>query len=334
MNPIRVWLAALVGAALLGLTVLASLSLGIVSMTPVETLGALFTPSSASQRTAAVVWTIRLPRIIVAALVGAALATVGAVMQAILRNPLAEPGITGVSAGAAVGAVAGITLGVAGSHQWGIPIAAFVGAATVALILLGVLHSRKDLGPATIILVGVSISALAGALINILIANAPDDALVRSALFWLAGDLDLRGWDHVLIALVPVTIGLAYLFTRIRALDALALGEQIAATSGVNVGRERTVLLLVAALVTGAAVAVSGIISFVGLVVPHALRLIVGASHARLLPLSALGGALFLVAADTVARAAFGAVVVQTGVVAALVGAPVFLAMILRRQRA
>lgn len=107
----------------------------------------------------------------------------------------------------------------------------------------------------------------------------------------------------------------------------------IAATSGVNVGRERTVLLLVAALVTGAAVAVSGIISFVGLVVPHALRLIVGASHARLLPLSALGGALFLVAADTVARTAFGTVVVQTGVVAALVGAPVFLAMILRRQR-
>lgn len=317
---------------LLAATALVSLSLGIVSLSPGETLTALFSPGDASVTSAAVIWSIRLPRIIVAALVGAALATVGAVMQAILRNPLAEPGITGVSAGAAVGAVAGITLGLAGSSQWGIPVAAFAGAAIVALILQTVLQSRRDLGAATIILVGVSISALAGALIHVLIANARDDALVRSALFWLAGDLELRSWNHVLMAVIPVVAGIVYLLTRIRALDALALGEQIAATSGVNVSRERVILLMVASLVTGAAVAVSGIISFVGLVVPHAIRLIVGASHARLLPLCALGGALFLVVADTLARTAFGAVVVQTGVVAALVGAPVFLFLLLRRQ--
>lgn len=328
----RIWLTAAASVLLLLLAGFVSLSFGVVTLTPVETMVALLRPAEAETTAAAVVWSIRLPRIVVAMLVGAALSTVGAVMQAILRNPLAEPGITGVSAGAAVGAVAGITLGLAGSSQWGVPLAAFAGAAIVALILQAVLQLRRDLGAATIILVGVSISALAGALIHVLIANAHDDALVRSALFWLAGDLELRGWDHVLIALVPIVIGIAYLFSRLRALDALALGEQIAATSGVNVVRERVVLLLVASLVTGAAVAVSGVISFVGLVVPHAVRLILGASHASLLPISALGGALFLVLADTVARTAFGVVVVQTGVVSALVGAPIFLFLLLRRQ--
>ena len=200
-----------------------SLTLGVVPLAPGETLGALLYPAEASRTTSAVIWSIRLPRILVAMLVGAALATVGAVMQAILRNPLAEPGITGVSAGAAVGAVAGITLGLAGSAQWGVPLAAFAGAATVALVLQTVLRSRKDLGSATIILVGVSISALAGALINLLIANARDDALVRSALFWLAGDLELRSWEHVVLAAGPILLGLAYLLSRTRQLDALAL---------------------------------------------------------------------------------------------------------------
>lgn len=334
MNRRSVWITAIAATLLLIVAALLSLSLGVVRLSVPETMQALFRPAEADNSAAAVIWSIRLPRIIVAMLVGAGLATVGTVMQAILRNPLAEPGITGVSAGAAVGAVAGITMGLAGSSQWGIPLAAFAGAAIVSLILQFVLQTRRDLGPATIILVGVSISALAGAIINVLIANAHDDALVRSALFWLAGDLELRSWDHVLIAVAPIVLGIGYLLSRMHALDALSLGEQTAATSGVNVARERVLLLLVASLVTGAAVAVSGIISFVGLVVPHAVRLIVGASHARLLPLSALGGALFLVLADTIARAAFGAVVVQTGVVAALVGAPIFLILLLRKRPA
>lgn len=334
MQRKSLWITTVSGFALLVVAALISLSLGPVTLTPFETIQALVNPASADTVTSAVVWSIRLPRIIVAALVGAALATVGAVMQAILRNPLAEPGITGVSAGAAVGAVAGIVFGLAGTHQWGLPLAAFAGAAIVSLILQLLLQTRKDLGAATIILVGVSISALAGALIHMLVANAHDDALVRSALFWLAGDLELRSWDHVALAIVPIVIGVIYLLSRIRALDSLSLGEHIAATSGVNVARERTLLLLVASLVTGAAVAVSGIISFVGLVVPHAARLVVGATHARLLPISALGGAIFLVLADTAARSMFGQVVVQTGVVAALVGAPIFLALLLRRQPA
>ncbi|GAA1611409.1 iron chelate uptake ABC transporter family permease subunit [Leucobacter chromiireducens] len=327
----RIWLAAGLSVTLLLGVSLASLALGIVRIPVGETLAGLFSPNDVPHRTSAVLWTIRLPRVVVAMLVGAALAISGVVMQAILRNPLGEPGITGVSAGAAVGAVASMTLGFTGSAQWGIPIAAFIGAAAVTLVLQFVLHTRRDLGSATVILIGVSLSALAGALINILVANASDDAVVRSAMFWLAGDLELRTWQHAALAVAPIVLGGAWILGRHRQLDALALGDQIAATSGVHVHRERFTLLLVASLVTGAAVAVSGVISFVGLVVPHAMRLLIGASHARLLPLSALGGALFMVVADTIARTAFGAVVVQTGVVAALIGAPVFLALLLRR---
>lgn len=341
MNKARVWGAAVAGVSLLIAATLVSLSFGIVSLSWEQTFTALLGRPGAEAQAHAVVWSIRLPRILVAVLVGAALAIAGAVMQAILRNSLAEPGVTGVSAGAAVGAVASITFGTGVAHgasgdtlSWGAPVAAFIGATLVAFLLLFVLQVRKDLGPATIILVGVSINALAGALINVLIANAPDDALVRSAMFWLSGDLDLRTWQHVLLAAVPITIGVVILLSRARQLDALSLGEQIAATSGVNVQRERVVLLLVASLVTGAAVAVAGIIAFVGLVVPHAVRIIVGAPHLRLLPISALGGALFMVLADTLARSAFAPVVVQTGVVAALVGAPVFLFLLLKRNRA
>ncbi len=296
------WISTLVGLLCLVGAAFLSLSLGTVRLSFAQTLDALLRPGQAEPTVSAVIWSIRFPRIVVAMLVGAALAVVGAVMQAILRNPLAEPGITGVSGGAAVGAVAGITFGLGGTSQWGIPLAAFAGAAVVSLVLQLVLQLRRDIGSATIILVGVSLSALAGALIHVLIAIARDDAVVRSALFWLAGDLDLRSWDHVWMAVVPIVLGVSYLLTRVHALDALSLGEQTAATSGVNVWRERIVLLLVTSLVTGAAVAVSGVMSFVGLVVPHAVRLIVGASHTRLLHPSAL------------------------------VGAPIFLALLLRRR--
>lgn len=329
----RAWAAFAVSAAMLLVTMLAALGLGVVPLPPDQVLRALFASDTAEAQAAAIVWSIRLPRIVVAVLVGAALATVGAVMQSILRNPLADPGVTGVSAGAALGAVGGIVLGLSGSLRWGVPLAAFAGAAVVAVILQTVLQTRRDLGAPSIILVGVSINALAGAGIAVLIANARDDALARGAMFWLAGDLELRDWSHALLAGMPIVAGVAFLLTRTRALDALALGEEVAATSGVSVHRERLMLLLVASLVTGAAVAVSGIISFVGLVVPHALRLVVGASHARLLPLSALCGAVFLVLADTVARTVLTPVILQTGVVCALVGAPVFLALLLGKTR-
>lgn len=336
MTATKTWLIFPASVLILGFSVVIALSVGIVQLSPAEVLRALFSSGAGTAQEAqatAVIWSIRFPRAIVAMLVGAALAVAGVVMQALLRNPLADPGVTGVSAGAAVGAVAGIVLGFAGSLEWGVPLAAFLGASLVTLVLHVVLKTRRESGPGTLILVGVSLNAFAGALISVIIANARDDATARGALFWLAGDLELRGWNHVLLAVVPIIVGIAYLCTRIRALDALSLGEHIAATSGINVHRERAILLVVTSLIVGAAVAVSGIISFVGLVVPHALRLIVGASHAVLLPLSVIVGAVFLVLLDSAARTMFEPAVLQTGVVCALVGAPVFLALVLARSR-
>ncbi|WP_040167664.1 FecCD family ABC transporter permease [Microbacterium gorillae] len=330
--PQRIRLACVTATLALVFAVLASLALGTVQLAPDQVLLALVNPAAADPQTATVVWTLRMPRTLVAALVGAALATAGAVMQALLRNPLADPGVTGVSSGAAVGAVGGIVLGVGAGAAWGVTLMAFLGAVVVTLILQAVLVLRRDLGTTGIILTGVALSALGGALISLLIANAGDDALARNATFWLAGDLDLRTWTHVAVAAVPIIAGLVVLFLRRSALDALSLGEEIAATSGVDVRRERLFLLLITSLITGAAVSVSGVIAFVGLIVPHAVRLVVGAPHTRLLPLSALTGAVFLMLADTVARTAFTPAIVQTGVVCAMVGAPVFLFLLLKRR--
>ena len=323
--------AALAGVTLVG-AVIASVCLGAVPLDPLDAIRAIADPSGASRQISAIVWSIRLPRTVIAMLVGAALAGVGVVLQAVFRNPLADPGITGVSAGAAVGAVAGITLGLASSFQWGIPLAAFAGSLVVAIILQAVMQSVRGTNTATLILVGVAINSFAGAAIAMLLANARDDALARGAMFWLAGDLELRDWSHVAIVVVPVLVGLAILLTHTRALDALLLGDDVAATSGFSVHRTKLVLLLVTSLVIGAAVSVSGVISFVGLVVPHAVRLVLGGRHSQLLPVSILCGALFLVAADTLARTAFGSTVVQTGAVCALIGAPVFLALLLSRR--
>lgn len=328
----RALIATAFGALTLVALVILSAGLGLVSISPLDTVRALLFRAGVDPQHSAVIWTIRAPRIVVAALVGAALAACGTTLQAVFRNPLADPGVTGVSSGAAVGAVAGITLGLAGSLSWGVPLAAFCGALVVTGILHLAMRSVPNGGGATLILVGVSINAFAGAIISILIANAENDALARGAMFWLSGDLELRDWGHVLLALVPIVIGTTFLLTRGRHLDALTLGDDVAHTSGIDTGRTRLSLLLATSLVTGAAVSVSGIIGFVGLVVPHAVRLIIGSKHSYLMPISMLAGSVFLVAADTVARSAFGLTAIQTGAVCALVGAPVFLALLLRRR--
>lgn len=330
----RLWWVSAVSVLLLVVVAGLSVSIGIVWLAPDRVLRGLLDPgmTGADREAAAIIWTLRLPRAAVAVLVGAALAVVGVVMQAIFRNPLADPGVTGVSAGAAVGAVTAITLGASAGAQWGIPAAAFAGAVAVCLLLQLVLATNRDASVHTLILVGVSINAFAGAMIAILIANARDDALARGAMFWLAGDLDLRTWSHVALAVGPVVLGAAFLVSRSHVLDALILGDDVATTSGVNVHRNRLVLLAVASLVTGAAVSVSGIISFVGLVVPHGIRLLLGSKHSMLLPLSIVVGSTFMLLADTVARVAFSPAVVQTGVICAVVGAPLFLILLLRRR--
>lgn len=272
----------------------------------------------------ALVRDIRAPRVLVAALVGAGLAVVGAVMQAVFRNPLADPGITGVSSGAAVGAVTVLVSGTSILGAMTLPLGAFLGAALATAVLLAAARLRRDGSPLTLVLVGITIGSFGSALTSAIVANAPEDSAVRSVVFWINGDLTSRTWDDVLLSVGPIVMGTLVLLGRHRVLDAALLGDATATSVGIDINRQRTLLLLVSALVTGAAVAVTGVIGFVGLVVPHAVRLVLGPRHSLLLPVSLFIGAAFVVAADLAARMILAPVVLQTGTVIALIGSPVF----------
>ncbi|WP_242676562.1 iron ABC transporter permease [Rhodococcus sp. ABRD24] len=320
-----------VPAAGLVLAALAAVSLGPVSVPWPDVLDAIATRGGAGVPHAALVWDVRVPRVLVAAMVGAALAVAGAVMQAVFRNPLADPGITGVSSGAAVGAVAVLVTGTSVFGSATLPLGAFLGAAVTMIALLVVTRLRRDASPMTLVLVGITLGSFCSALTAVLVANASEDSAVRSVVFWVNGDLTARVWGDVYLCTVPILVGTAILLSRHRVLDAMLLGERTATSLGVDVRRQQLLLLLAGALVTGAAVAVTGVIGFVGLVIPHAVRLIAGPRHAMLLPAAMLSGAAFLVLADLGARLMFDPVVLQTGTVAALVGSPVFGYLVLRR---
>lgn len=276
---------------------------------------------------------VRLPRAVVALLVGAGLGVAGAAMQAVFRNPLAEPGITGVSSGAATVAVLLIVTGVAPAHSWMLPAGAFAGALAAVLLVQALGLGGRGTGTASLLLVGLALNAFLGAVISIAILNAVHAEDARSALAWLNGDLTGRTAADIRLAWLPLLIGVAGVCWHSRALNLLGLGDATAQTSGLPVRRVKQVVLACAALATAAGVAITGVISFVGLVVPHALRLAFGGDHRFLLPASALGGAIFLTLADTVARLAFSPVALQTGTVTALVGAPTLLVLVLRRSR-
>ena len=276
---------------------------------------------------------IRLPRIIVAALVGMALATAGATLQGLFRNPMADPGIIGVSSGAAVGGVIAIVTGLAAAHVLFTPALAFLGALVAALTVYGVANIGGRFTMGTLILTGVALSSLLGAVVSFILLNTQDVDAVRQMLFWLSGGLDSRLWLHVKIIVGPVLAGIVVIYAFSRALNLMLLGEESAQALGVPVHRTRQLLLLVAALITGVAVSVSGIIAFVGLVVPHMMRLVVGPDHRVLIPASALGGAIFLISADTIARLVIAPAELRVGVVAAFVGAPFFMFLLVRNRR-
>lgn len=280
-----------------------------------------------------IVHQIRLPRVLVAALVGAALATAGALMQTVFQNPLADPGIIGVSTGAATAAVLVIVTGVSFLGTWTLPAGAFVGALLTVLVIYLIATSRavgsRGADPATLVLVGMAITAFLGAVISATIANAPDDSDLRSVQFWLNGDLVARTWDHVAVAVVPILLTIVLSWTLAGDLNLLLLGRETAQSTGINVRRLRIQLLVLAALMTATAVAVSGSISFIGLVVPHVVRIVLGPEHRALLPTAALLGSTFVIAADTIARLLFSPVVLQTGVVIAFLGSPLFLYLLL-----
>ncbi|WP_415950683.1 FecCD family ABC transporter permease [Streptomyces sp. KLOTTS4A1] len=279
-----------------------------------------------------VLWNVRFPRIVLALLVGASLGCAGALMQGVFGNPLAEPGVIGVSSGAAVGAVASIAFGLTFLGTWTLPVFAFLGGLGTVFLVYAMARSGGRTEVVTLILTGVAVTAFGMAMIGLFIFFA-DNAEVTQITFWQLGSLAQATWPKVLAVLPWALAGLAIAPLYSRRLDLLALGERPARHLGVDVERMRLVLMVITALLTAAAVAVSGIISFVGLVVPHLLRLLAGPGHRFLIPGSALGGALVLAGADLAARTVAAPAELPLGVLTGLIGSPFFFWLLRRTRR-
>lgn len=312
-------------ALLLVLAILASLALGDANLRPGEVLQALLGRGDELNRT--IIWSLRLPRTLVGMAVGAALAASGATMQAYFRNALASPGLLGVSSGGALGAVTVLALGVPGSLLM-VPLAAIAGAflATGAVMLL----ARRGAGPEHLLLSGVALNAFFGAGTSFLLAiSAGRFEVSGQILFWLMGGIENRTWEHVLIALPGISLGCLLLVPLGRSMNLLSLGEPSAQSLGVDVRRLRWQLIALTTVLTALATAVGGVVGFVGLLVPHLLRLAWGPDHRRLLPLSMVGGATLVLLCDLPTRLLPGGL--RLGVVTAMLGGP-FLLWMLRRN--
>ncbi|NLF04029.1 MAG: iron ABC transporter permease [Actinomycetales bacterium] len=277
-------------------------------------------------------WTIRFPRVAMALLVGAALATAGALMQGVFGNPLAEPGVAGVSSGAALAACAVIVFGWSFLGPWTTAALAFAGGLVATLVVYFLSRSGGRTEVVTLILTGVAVNAVAGAGIALL-TFLGDTQAREQIVFWQLGSLNGTRWPYVAIVAPLVVVGVLLATTFSRRLDLLALGERPARHLGVDVERLRITTIVVVALLTAAAVAFAGIISFVGLVVPHVIRMAVGPGHRVLVPASALGGAILLLGADLVARTGVDYADLPIGMLTALVGGPFFLYLIRRTRR-
>lgn len=280
-----------------------------------------------------VITEVRLPRVLVASLVGGALAVAGVAMQGLFRNPLVEPGYIGVSSGAALGAVCAIFFGWSSVSAMFLPLSAFGGALLATSVILLVWKATKQQSIIVLLLLGIGINSFFSAIMNVLVATSKNEQELRSIVYWLQGGLEARTWEHVIIISIPIIIGSLILLFFGNQLNMMLLGEEHARTSGVNTRFTRNTVLSIAALITGAAVSVSGIIGFIGLVVPHILRLIIGPDHRLLLPASAFGGAAFLIFADLISRMILQPITLQVGVVSALIGAPLFILLIIRAFR-
>lgn len=329
----HLWLALL----LLAVSV-ASLAIGASSASLWSALGKLIAGEPLSRIEQVVFWDIRAPRLVVGICVGASLAVSGAVMQGLFRNPLADPGLVGVSAGAGLGAIVAIVLGgalpvwvLAVTGNYLIPLAAFFGGWGSTLVLYRVATRGGRTSVATMLLAGIALGALAGAVSGVLVYKADDNQL-RDLTFWGLGSLAGATWTKAMVAAPIILLSLLAAFTLGRGLNGLALGEATAHHIGISVQRLKNTAILVVAAATGAAVAVSGGIGFIGIVVPHLLRLWSGPDHRTLLINSALLGASLLIFADVVSRVIIAPAELPIGIVTAILGAPVFLWILLRRR--
>ncbi|MCO5176211.1 MAG: iron ABC transporter permease [Thermomicrobiales bacterium] len=318
---------------------LLNVGVGAVSISPIQVVGILLshagiqTDIAFTQQQDAVLWAIRLPRVTLGLMVGGGLAISGAALQGVFRNPLAEPGLVGVTSGAAVGAIGMILLGISPFGLLTIPMAAFVGGAiaTGVVYLLARQGGRTEV--VTLILTGIAINAIAGAATGYLTFLASDQQL-RSIVFWSLGSLGGSTWPAVRSIAPFFIIGVLLMLRLSASLNVLVLGESEARHLGVNTERVRIGVIAIAAMLSGASVAVAGIVGFIGLVVPHLIRLIAGPDHRLLVPVSAIGGAALLMMADLVARTIVIPTELPLGVVTATIGGPFFLWLLHRTRRA
>ncbi len=311
------------------LAVVASIAFGSVPLGLRAVLGGLIGHSDPVTRT--IVHDLRLPRAMAAALVGAALALSGTTFQALLRNPLAEPYVLGVSGGAALGAVGSITLAQFIPVPWPVPVGAAVGSCVaIALVVRVALGVGPTLDPRILLLAGVIVGAFANAGIFLLLSMA-DVAAFRSATIWMMGSLSGSNWSGVTLLAVVLVPSFIALLALARPLNALAIGEETASYLGVSVERTKWIAYIVASLLAAAAVAAAGIVGFVGLIVPHAVRLVWGSNHRTLLPVAAILGATFVLLTDVAARTIAAPTELPLGAVTAVIGVPVFVALLRRR---
>lgn len=326
------------GAAL-AVAVLVAAGRGQLDVPPAEVLGSLLHrvgldvgPLPSHPQGESTLWQVRFPRVVTAALVGAALATAGALMQGVFGNPLAEPGVVGVSSGAAVGAAAVIVLGWSFAGTWSAAVAAFVAGLATTLLVYVLSRDAGRTETVTLVLTGIALNAMTSAGLAFLLFLGDQQAR-EEIVFWTLGSLNGSRWEHVAVV-APLTLaGLVAAFALARRLDLLALGDRAARHVGVDVERLRLTTIVVVAVLTAAAVAFCGTIAFVGLVVPHLVRLVSGPGHRLLVPASALGGALLLVLADLWARTAVAYADLPIGMLTSLVGGPFFFWLLRRARR-
>lgn len=295
----------------------------IVGMTPAHGL----TPNEE-----AVIWHIRLPRTLVGLLTGAALATAGAALQGLFANPLADPAIIGVSSGASVGAIVAIATGLSAATLFALPLCALVGALLAVSLTIALAFRRGRIPVLTLLLAGVVVGMFLAA-VSAMLLTAVNENKLQEYLFWTIGGLDYRRWEHVWLGLIPIAISVGLMCLLARQLNILSLGETEAKAVGLPVIRFRLILLFLAALATATGVCISGNIGFVGLVVPHALRMLIGPDHRRLLPASVLAGGLFLLLCDTVGRVLLDGAEIRVGIMTAFIGTPYFLYLLRKQQR-
>ncbi|SFB58942.1 iron complex transport system permease protein [Amycolatopsis marina] len=279
-----------------------------------------------------IIWQVRTPRVLLAVVVGAGLSAIGVVVQAMVRNALADPFILGVSSGASVGASAVVSFGLfAGLGVYALSAAAFLGALVASVLVYLAAHSRAGLSPLRLVLTGVALAYGFQAVMSVIVFFAPFGEAARTVLFWLLGSLGGATWGSLPIATLVVLVTVVVLLRRSRSLDVLAMGDETAASLGVDTTALRRSLFLLTAVTTGALVAVSGAIGFVGLVMPHLVRILVGAGHARVLTIAPLAGAILLVWVDLVSRTLVAPRELPLGVITALIGVPVFITLMRRR---